>query len=175
MKSYIYRCLSALELKKLLYNYDLINKFYNGIGFSFSLNKQVAIKWFNKVKELHENSDMAFNNYIITVDTTFLKRKPIKAYYNFAYFEKHPKVFEHIFSMPYKDFLENIEAGNLVFEEYVESFELEEEVIVQNDNYKMIDGLIVEIETNNKELLSDIEDTYYTQYSSPCNFNLIDF
>jgi hypothetical protein len=169
----IYRCLSALELRKLLYNYDLTNKFYNGIGFSFSLNKQVAIKWFEKILGLHEMSNRAFDNYIITVDTSFLKRKPIKIQYTFEYFEKHPRVFEHVFSMTYKDFLENKEAGYIDFEEYVECFEVEEEILVQNDNYIMTDGLILQIETNDEDLLLNIENTYSNMYSSPCKFNLL--
>jgi hypothetical protein len=165
----IYRCLSSLELKKLLYGYD---NTHNDIGFSFSKNKQVSINWLKQIVDFKHVSDkFTLDNYIITLDTSFLSRKPIEVIYTILWFYKHPEVFMHVFSMTMDDFNENKEVED--FESYVECFEAEEEVIIQNDNYNMVDGLLVAIETNDKELLVSAENTYSNMYSSSCKFKLI--
>jgi hypothetical protein len=161
----IYRVCCYDEILGLLEGYAIVNDRKHDFGFSFTKNLSYANQLYRQGKRFKsENENMS--NWLVTYDLDLLDNH-IEVIYDLGWFMMNPTVANHVFATDID--LSKLPAAALYqFKESIETnYSLEEEIFVET--FRMEEGLILEIKTNNP-LVNKLKNYYYKYWTTPVNF-----
>jgi hypothetical protein len=175
----VYRACSYLELETL-FTTGKVKSFQDNEGaISCTLDYSFARRIITNSCLTFLNNDSKYEKQMQAFMVTFDFKKlnnPIEVIYDNEWLENHNDIRNHIFGGYVYDEEEEYDANGMLIDDTmkrsIEVFSEEREVIVFN--HRMIDGMIVKIQSQNQDLLDKLDRIYtkagYTSYIEFSNF-----